>query len=226
MGVWKFGAMLGIEFYVADSEQLRLAALGDCGVFATSHRKEKGANRQVCHGGVKVALLLSGVSWEKAEVSGSYSFLADFGGVGVLPGLEEGMDDGQLFVGAFIVVNGARPPRTPEFLSQVPNGFRESPAEYRLLKFSIQLKFTSGVGEVASLAALEEGGADLGAGVEGEGVEVEVAFKANFLEEEAPSEPGAIMFVVCAFGLGVVDPVFRVMVEEIQDEISLGRGTI
>ena len=226
MGVWKFGAMLGVEFYVADCEQLCLAAFLHSGVFTTAHCEEEGAYCQVRHGGVEVTLLLHGVFGEEAEVSGRYGFLADFSGVGVLPGLEEGVDDGQLFVGALIVVNGAKPPRTPEFLSQVPNGFRESPAEYRLRKFSIQLSFALGIGEVASLAALEEGGADLGAGVGGEGVEIGVVAEANFLEEKSPSVPGTIIFVVCTFGLGVVDPVFRVTVEKIQEEISLGRGTI
>ena len=100
-------------------------------------------------------------------MSGGYGFLANFGGVGVLPGLEESVDDGQLFVGALIIVNGARPPITPEFLSQVPNGLRESPAEYRFRKFSIQFAFGFGVGEVALLAALEESGADLSVGVGG-----------------------------------------------------------
>ena len=94
-------------------------------------------------------------------MSRRYGFLALFGGVGVFPCLEKALDDGKQFVGTFIDVKGARPPSTPEFRSQVPNGLSESPAKYRFRKLSIQLLGEAGVGEVSAFAALIEGGAQV-----------------------------------------------------------------
>ena len=136
------------------------------------------------------------------------------------------MDDGEHFVGAFMVVKGASPPRIPEFRSQVPNGFRDSPSEYRFLKFSIQLLFAFGVGEVPPFAALEEAGADVTAGVGRKLVKVGVALESEFLEETGPALPGPVVLVVCPCCFGVVDSCFSVTVEKIQEEISLGRGTM
>ena len=89
-------------------------------------------------------------------MSWGYSFLSFLGGIGVFPCLEDACDGREQFVGALIVVNGARPPRIPEFRSQVPNGFFERPSEYLCRIFSIQLLSAFGVGEVATFAALEE----------------------------------------------------------------------
>ena len=82
------------------------------------------------------------------------------------------------------------------------------------------------VGEVSALAALEEAGADMAPGGAWKVVEVGVAVETDFVEEEGPAVPGAIVLVVCPCCLGVIYSCFRVTVEKIQEEISLGRGTI
>jgi hypothetical protein len=159
-------------------------------------------------------------------VSGCDGLLSHFRRIGVLPCLEELSYVGQQFVGALIVVNGARPPRTPEFCSQVPNGFLERPAEYRCLKLSVQLLSVLGVGEVSAFATLEESGANLGPDGRGSEVNKGVMNETNFLEEEGPAVPGAVIFLVCPFGFQIEDSIFRVTIKEIQEEISLGNGTI
>ena len=82
------------------------------------------------------------------------------------------------------------------------------------------------VGEVSALAALEEAGADMAPGGAWKVVEVGVAVETDFVEEEGPAVPGAVVLVVCPCCRGVIDSCFRVTVEKIQEEISLGRGTI
>jgi hypothetical protein len=159
-------------------------------------------------------------------VSRGYRLLAFLQWVGVLPSLEELGYVGEEFVGAFIVVNGARPPRTPEFRSQVPDGFLERPAEYRSLKFSVQLLSSFGIGEVAAFAALKEGCADLASDGWWSEVDKGVAKETNLVEEQGPAVPGAVVFLVCPFGFRIEDSIFRVIIGEIQEEISLGKGAI
>jgi hypothetical protein len=164
--------------------------------------------------------------WQEAQVSESDGFLTFLRWVRVLLGLEELGYVRETLVGSLIVVNGARLPRTPEFRSQVPNSFLERPAEYRSRIFSVQLLSLLWVGEVAAFAALEEGGADLG--LDGRGCKVDkgVAKETNILEEQGPAVPSVIVLFVCPFGFRVEDSIFGVIVEEIQEEISLGSGTI
>jgi hypothetical protein len=159
-------------------------------------------------------------------VSGCDGLLLLFRRIGVLPCLEELSYVGQQFVGALIVVNGARPPRTPEFRSQVPNGSLERPAEYRSLKFLVQLLLALGVGEVSPFTTLEERGTDLGSDVCRGKVDKGVLKETNLLEEESPAVPGAVVFLVPPFGFRIEDSIFRVIIREIQEEIWLGSGTI
>ncbi len=106
-------------------------------------------------------------------------------------------DFGDKSVSVFRVVNGALPPNTPEFRSQMPNGFLERPAKYRDCIFSVQLAALLGVGKVSGFDALEEAGADVDPDVEGEVVEVGVGLHADgVVEEEEPTSPGSIVFLV------------------------------
>jgi hypothetical protein len=133
-------------------------------------------------------------------VSGCDGLLSLFRRIGVLPCLEELSYVGQQFVGALIVMNGARPPKTPEFRSQLPNGFLERPAEYRCLIFSVQLLSGLGVGEVSLFATLEESGTNLGQDGRGSEVNKGVMNETDFLEEEGPTVLSTVVFLVCPFG--------------------------
>jgi hypothetical protein len=90
----------------------------------------------------------------------------------------------------------------------------------------VQLLSALGVGEVSAFATLEESGTDLGSDVCRGKVDKGVMKETDFLEEEGPAVPGAVVFLVCPFGFRIEDSIFRVIIEEIQEEISLGNGTI
>ena len=109
------------------------------------HGEEERADCEVGHRCIEGAFLGCREAWEEAEVSWGYGFLSLLGRVGVFPCLEDAGDGREQLVGVLIVVNGARPPRIPEFRSQVPNGFFERPSKYLCQIFAIQLQSAFGI---------------------------------------------------------------------------------